>query len=67
MDHVVGLTRGNPARAEVVPLVEKQEKVTCAALVTANPPKAVVLMMGGNHLPGESGLRLLSAALRSTH
>ena len=53
------------SRAELVPLVWKREATTSAALVDrgAPVPRALVLMMGGNHLPGETGLRRLAAAL----
>lgn len=53
-------------RAELVPLVRKAGRVTAAALVDRRGPgvKALVLMMGGNHLPGASGRALLANALR---
>ena len=53
------------SRAEFVPILEKNGKVTAAALVgrVQGPSKALVLMMGGNHLPAEEGLRLLARAL----
>jgi hypothetical protein len=53
-------------RAKFVPLVAKDSKTTAAALVSfaGGVPKALVLMMGGNHLPAEKGLCVLAAALR---
>lgn len=46
-----------------VPLIIRQEKVTCAALTSPRGaiPKALVLMMGSNQLPGAEGLQRLSA------
>jgi len=57
-----------PERSEFVRLVAKGAQTTAAALVSleSGAPKALVLMMGGNHLPAEKGLRLLAAALRPT-
>ena len=52
--------------AELVPLVEKGPKTTVAAWVSGQPPKALVLTMGGNNLPGDEGLRKLGARLRET-
>src|ERR1019366_3196701 len=52
--------------AELVPLVEKGAKTTVAAWVSGQPPKALVLTMGGNNLPGDEGLRKLGARLRET-
>ena len=45
-----------------VPLVTKQDKVTCAALLSPRGavPKSLVLMMGSNQLPGTEGLKRLS-------
>ena len=45
------------SKALFVPLLEKKGKVTSAALVgqLEGNPKALVLMMGGNHLPSEAG------------
>jgi len=45
-----------------VSLVTKQDKVTCAALLSPRGavPKALVLMMGSNQLPGAEGLKRLS-------
>ena len=62
---LVGL---NPDRAEMIPLIRKGEKVTSAALVDRSgaSPKALVLMQGGNHLPGEIGREPLARALRPT-
>ena len=56
-----------PARARFWPLVEKELVTTAGAWVSseAGAPKALVLMMGGNRLPGERGLRVLADALRS--
>ena len=53
------------SKALFVPLLEKKGKVTSAALVgqLEGNPKALVLMMGGNHLPSEAGLRTLANAL----
>lgn len=53
-------------RAEFVSLVKKGSATTAAALVSlkCGVPKALVLMMGGNHLPAEKGLRLLAGVLR---
>lgn len=55
----------DPKRADFVPLVGKEGKVTAMALVSTHngAPKALVLMMGGNHLPGERGLGILANAL----
>ena len=56
-------------RAEFVPLVTKGAKTTCGAFVSSSEgaPKALVLMMGGNHLPAEERLSILAEALqRST-
>lgn len=49
------------ASARFAPLVERAGKVTCGALVSgeADSAKALVLMMGGNHLPGSRGLTAL--------
>lgn len=60
---LAGLVLG---RARLISLVTKGSRTTAAALVTSESgaPKALVLMMGGNHLPAEKGLRLLAAALR---
>lgn len=56
----------NAKRADFLPLVTKEEKVTAAAFVSNHDgtPKALVLMMGGNHLPGELGRGVLAGALR---
>jgi len=53
--------------AEFIPLVTTNQKVTCAALIGPGPTaaRALVLMMGGNHLPGEAGLHRLAEALRA--
>jgi len=53
-------------RAKFVRLVAKGSKMTCAALVSFEEeiPKAMVLMMGGTHLPGKEGLCVLAEALR---
>ena len=52
--------------AECIPLVTKDQKVTCAALIgrRSNAACALVLMMGGNTLPGDAGLQRLARALR---
>lgn len=52
--------------AKVVPLVEKHSATTAAALVSfeGGVRKALVLMMGGNHLPAEKGLRVLAKTLQ---
>jgi hypothetical protein len=62
--HVAGLATD---RAEFVPLVTKDAATTAAALVSFEnrTPKALVLMMGGNHLPGEKGLWALANAMDS--
>jgi hypothetical protein len=54
-----------PDEAGFVPLVAKRATTTSAALISRNNgvPKALVLMMGGNHLPGDEGLRALARAL----
>jgi hypothetical protein len=51
--------------AEMVPLVWKGERVTSAALVdrTGAAVKVLLLMQGGNHLPGPHGRAILAAAL----
>ena len=61
---LVGL---NAAKAECVPLVTRGDKVTCAALVdgSGTRARALVLMMGGNHLPREAGLRRLAEAIKN--
>jgi hypothetical protein len=53
-------------RTDLVPLVENAGGVTCAALVDrgGQAPKAMVLMMGGNHLPGPHGASRLAKNLR---
>jgi hypothetical protein len=53
------------ADAEMVPLVWKGERVTSAALVdrTGAAVKVLLLMQGGNHLPGPHGRAILAAAL----
>ncbi len=51
-------------RAKFVPLIKKGSKTTAAAWVSDRPRKALVLMMGGNNLPAEEGLRKLAAELR---
>jgi hypothetical protein len=55
----------DPKGAEFAPLVRKEGKVTAVALVSTHngAPKALVLMMGGNYLPGEYGLRVLADEL----
>lgn len=52
--------------ATFVPLIEKVGKITCGAFISSanGATKALVLMMGGNHLPGEAGLRALSEAFQ---
>lgn len=56
----------DPHRAEFVPLVEKGNKTTAAALIdrVGGAPKVLVRMMGGNHLPGAEGLRVLGHAMK---
>lgn len=58
----------DPARAAFNPLVCKDpnKKVTAAAFVDSidNIPKALLLMMGGNHLPARAGLQRLAEALK---
>jgi hypothetical protein len=53
-------------RATFTPLVKKGSLTTSAVLVsrTHGVPKALVLMMGGNHLPAEGGLRVLASMIR---
>jgi hypothetical protein len=62
------LTGPNPKRARFVRLVTKGKKVTAAAFVSshAGTQRSLVLMMGGNHLPGERGLAILADALRKS-
>jgi hypothetical protein len=62
LTEVAGL---DPKHADFVPLVRKEGKVTAMVLVSAHngAPKALVLMMGGNYLPGEYGLRVLADSL----
>ena len=52
--------------ANFVRLVTKGRATTAAALVSfeGDAPKALVLMMGGNHLPAEKGLQVLATAIR---
>jgi hypothetical protein len=52
--------------ANFVRFVTKGRTTTAAALVSfeGEAPKALVLMMGGNHLPAEKGLKVLATALR---
>jgi hypothetical protein len=54
--------------AKLVRLVAKNSATTAAALVSLEDgiPKALVLMMGGNYLPAEKGLRVLAEALQIT-
>lgn len=52
--------------AEFVPLVGKGSKTTVGAWVSRHTPKALVLAIGGNNLPGDEGLRKLAARLRET-
>jgi hypothetical protein len=51
-------------------LVKKGKKITCGAFVSTGvgvgAKKALVLMMGGNNLPGTDGLRLLAEALHGS-
>jgi hypothetical protein len=53
--------------AEMVPLVWKGPRITAAALVErrGGGVKALVLMQGGNHLPGANGRATLASALAS--
>lgn len=53
-------------RAQFVPLVNKKAKATCGTFLSCHDgvPKALVLMMGGNHLPGDEGLGILAEALQ---
>ena len=58
-----------PGRARFVPLVKKEgDGTTAAALVSSvrGIPRALVLMMGGNHLPAERGLAKLAIELKAT-
>lgn len=61
---LVGLDR---PRSEFLPLIERGGKVTSAALISGSgaETKTLALMMGGNHLPGETSLRILADALRA--
>lgn len=56
------------ARARFVRLVAKGGSTTAAAFVSREDgvAKVLVLMMGANRLPGESGLNALAEALRPT-
>jgi len=56
-----------PKPDEFVSLVEKRGKVTAAAFVSSQNgvARALVPMMGGNRLPGESGLGILAHAFRA--
>jgi hypothetical protein len=58
----------DPDRATLIPLVSKGTKTTAAVLVSVvmGTPKALVLMMGGNHLPAAAGLERLANALKRT-
>jgi hypothetical protein len=49
----------------VIPLVTKGSRATCAAMVDhrGKNAKVLILMMGGNHLPGEQGLKALAQRL----
>jgi hypothetical protein len=53
-------------QAKFLPLVKKGNATTVAALISRadGVPKGLVLMMGGNRLPGPEGLRTLAAFLR---
>lgn len=57
----------DPRRAERHPLVKKGARVTGTALIdpSFSEPKALVLMMGSNNLPGAEGKRRLVEALRA--
>lgn len=57
---LAGMEADKPMR--FVALVSKHEKVTCAALMSprGSIPKAIVLMMGSNQLPGTEGLKRFS-------
>lgn len=57
----------DPRRAERHPLVQKGARVTATALVdrSSAAPKALVLMMGSNNLPGAEGTGRLVEALRA--
>jgi hypothetical protein len=59
---LVGLRQSD---AEMVPLVWKGERVTSAALIdrTGAAVKVLLLMQGGNHLPGPDGRAILVDAL----
>ena len=56
-----GLAGLDLSRAEFVPILERNGKVTAAALIgrAGCSPEALVLMMGGNHLP--AGRRLANS------
>ena len=53
--------------AAFVPLIQKGAKTTCGAFVSRadGVEKALVLMMGGNNLPGRIGLETLVAAVQA--
>lgn len=63
----VGLVGLDMRSTRFVPLIEKGGRPTCGAFVSGHgsDAKALVLMMGGNHLPGEQGLARLAAGMRS--
>ncbi|MDA1093572.1 MAG: hypothetical protein O3A25_09940 [Acidobacteria bacterium] len=63
---IAGLAGLDPSGASFVPLVVKGAKTTCGAFVglSGGAPKALVLMMGSNQLPGKDGLETLAGALR---
>lgn len=47
-----------------LPLVRNERKVTCTAMVSGDsPPRALVMMMGGNHFPSERNRAPLVDAL----
>lgn len=55
----------DPDRADSIPLTAKGDRVTSAALVpnATGTPKAIVLMMGGNHFPSRENREPLVQAL----
>jgi hypothetical protein len=59
---IAGLVR---SRSVHKPILHKQDKVTCATWMvrTNGASKALVMMMGGNHLPGNGGLSELASTI----
>jgi hypothetical protein len=55
-----------PQQSSLVKLLTKEGTVSCAALLERRDShlKTMVLMMGGNHLPGNAGLETLAVAMK---